>query len=61
MTRTEAILQAVAVALEARRECLEDRALRSVLIEAKVNAETGQIRAVLLRRRKMVVDGGRLT
>ena len=61
MTRADQILRAVALALEARRDCLEDRALRSLTIEAKVNAETGEIRAVLLRRRKIVVDGAHLT
>lgn len=56
MTLAEEIVQAVAVALEARRECVEDRNLRSLLLEAKVNARTGQVRVVLLRRRKIVVD-----
>lgn len=58
-SRADEILHAVALALEARRECLEDRGLRSVTIEAKVNAQTGEIRAVLLRRRKIdIVDKG---
>ena len=55
MTRTEAILQAVAAVLQARRADLDDQPLRSVLIEAKVNIATGEVRAALVYRRKIPV------